>query len=143
MDVANGTLVVSVAKVFQCLSQVADILQNIHSRGLVHNDVKPANITIEVDKDNKVKVTLVDLGLMTAVGERSAEGVSPSDYRRIEKRRRLYCTHMAPEFCYGLPVDTSSDVFSLGVTMFYMMRKLDVTSAALQEVIQGATAELP
>ena len=84
MDVANGTLVVSVAKVFQCLSQVADILQNIHTRGLVHNDVKPANITIEVDKDNKVKVTLVDLGLMTAVGERSDTGVSPSDYSLME-----------------------------------------------------------
>lgn len=75
-DVARGRtegLVVSVAQVFQGLYQLADILQDIHLHGLVHNDIKPDNVMIEVDEEDQVKVTLLDLGLMTAVGEQPYE----------------------------------------------------------------------
>ena len=71
-DVAKGRtegLEISVGQVFQGLALLVDILRDIHAYALVHNDVKPDNVIIEVDEDGLVKVTLLDFGFMTAVGE--------------------------------------------------------------------------
>ena len=75
-DVALGRaegLEVSTVQVFQGLALLMDILQDIHSHGLVHNDIKPDNVIIELDEDGQVKVTLLDLGCMSAVGEKPYE----------------------------------------------------------------------
>jgi len=42
---------------------VIDALQLIHSAGYTHNDIKPANIMLDInDQEDKLKVTLIDFG---------------------------------------------------------------------------------
>jgi serine/threonine protein kinase len=87
--------------------QVADALGYAHEEGVVHQDIKPANILIE----NRMRRPLVaDFGIARAFGgDYKSEGLvvgSP-----------LY---MAPEQAMGKVTDGRADIYSLGVMLFEM-----------------------
>jgi serine/threonine-protein kinase len=83
-------------------------LHYAHERGLVHRDVKPANIMIS--NEGQVKVT--DLGIARAV---NAETVTQT--------AAVFGTaaYIAPEQAQGLDVDARTDVYSLGVVVYEML----------------------
>src|SRR4051794_3097256 len=86
------------------LAQVAAALDAAHERGLVHRDVKPANILLEGDH-----AWLSDFGAgkdLAAPGEtRTGAWIGTVDY-------------VAPELLDGAPATPRSDVYSLGCVMF-------------------------
>jgi eukaryotic-like serine/threonine-protein kinase len=91
------------------VGQVADALQDAHDQGLVHLDIKPANILLgRVDWP-----LLADFGITRAVGR---EGTGHGGERMAGTP--LY---MSPEQCRGGPVDGSSDQYSLAVTAFELL----------------------
>ncbi len=55
---------------FTVLHQLASGLAYIHSKDLVHRDVKPENVLIHVDSDDKVTMKWADFGLSKPVNER-------------------------------------------------------------------------
>jgi serine/threonine-protein kinase len=91
--------------------QVAQALQQAHRRGLIHRDVKPANIVLTADGIAK----LADLGMARdtsdqalAMGEMGMAIGTP-----------LY---MAPEQIEGrVNVDSRADIYSLGATFYHMV----------------------
>jgi mono/diheme cytochrome c family protein len=85
--------------------QTASGLAAAHARGLVHRDVKPANILLE----DGVKVKLTDFGLARAVddGSISQSGVIAGTPQ-----------YMAPEQARGEAVDHRADLFSLGSLLY-------------------------
>jgi serine/threonine protein kinase len=92
--------------------QVCRALAYMHDRGLVHRDVKPANILIADDGE----VKLIDFGLT----QRSAS----SRWRRLWRRQKMVqgtISYMSPEQVRGERVDFRSDIYSLGVTFFEMV----------------------
>ena len=89
--------------------QVADALDSAHGRGLVHRDVKPANILLSQHGGNE-HAYLTDFGLTkreaTASGlTASGEWVGTLDY-------------VAPEQLRGGEVDGRADVYSLGCVLY-------------------------
>jgi serine/threonine-protein kinase PknK len=85
----------------EILARAADQLTVLHRAGLLHGDVKPANIIVEPEGS----VVFVDLGLAAPwrEGGALAEGLTPR--------------YAAPELFEGKPITVRAEVFALGVVL--------------------------
>jgi formylglycine-generating enzyme required for sulfatase activity/pimeloyl-ACP methyl ester carboxylesterase/predicted Ser/Thr protein kinase len=116
----------SVADVVRTGSQIASALGAAHSAGIVHRDVKPANVI--VGAEGRVKV--LDFGLAKLVERERGGGGATSDSTAtaasvVERTRQGVIlgtvAYMSPEQAEGRPVDARSDVFSLGAVLYEML----------------------
>jgi hypothetical protein len=88
--------------------QVAEALRYTHSRGVIHRDVKPPNILL----DRHGRARLTDFGIANIQAEddlAEASGFLGTPH------------YMPPEQCEGRPVSGSSDLYSLGITLYQMI----------------------
>jgi hypothetical protein len=98
------------ARAADIAAQVADALAAAHARGLVHRDVKPSNVLVQLD--GRVKVT--DFGIAKAA-DQGAEDLTRAGNVMGTAR------YLAPEQLEGHPVDERADVYSLGLVLYEML----------------------
>jgi len=113
--------------------QVAKGLAAAHSQGLVHRDVKPANVLLAKGTERAI---ITDFGLARAADDASLTRIG-----------WLAGTphYMSPEQARGEPVDQRSDLFSLGSLLFAMLAgRPPVTNEFGSETIQQiASGKVP
>lgn len=84
-------------------SEIVDSVSYLHSRGVVHRDLKLENIMIDAND----RIRLIDFGLATE-----------------DTRERSICgstSYFAPEMVVGREYDSSVDIWSLGVVLYTML----------------------
>jgi len=101
----------------QCLDifrQVAEGLSYAHRKGIIHRDVKPANIIVLKEDNDKggFQAKVVDFGL--------AKVINPVAGQAITAKGQVFGSphYMSPEQCQGQAVDHRSDIYSLGCALF-------------------------
>jgi len=114
-QIERGPLDVGQALVI--VRQVLTGLAKAHEAGIVHRDIKPENIMLTEEGG----VKLLDFGLAKFMDEEAERG--EVDLKLTEHGRLLGSPgYMSPEQANGSPVDARSDIFSLGIVLYEMLR---------------------
>jgi serine/threonine protein kinase, bacterial len=99
-------------QVLEIISAVADALDYAHSRGLLHRDVKPANILL-TDTSPRRRILLADFGIARELGE-----ISGLTATNMLVGTTAYC---APEQLQGSNLDGRADQYALACTAFNLL----------------------
>jgi tRNA A-37 threonylcarbamoyl transferase component Bud32 len=123
--VREGAL--AVRRSARLLDQVAGALDEAHRLGLVHRDVKPANVLV-TERNGLEHTYLTDFGVAKRLETRSDLTRAGVVLGTVD--------YMAPEQITGAGVDARTDVYALGCTFFHMLTgrvpfERDNTAAAM------------
>jgi len=101
------------AEVFEIVTAVADALDYAHLRGLLHRDVKPANILLTEADPRARRILLADFGIAREIGD-----ISGLTATNMVVGTTAYS---APEQLMGSDIDGRADQYALGCTAFQLL----------------------
>jgi hypothetical protein len=90
------------------VAEIADALVAAHAAGIVHRDVKPANVLLSTDG----RVLVADFGIAKAIDELELTGAGTT---------LGTAKYLAPEQVEGKPVDGRTDVYAAGVILYELL----------------------
>ena len=133
--------VLTVREVVSVMTQVLIALEAVHSAGMVHGDLKPANVFLSHDGTEESFVRLIDFGIAYSLDPASnlRRGRNGTDLRTICGTPE----YMAPELAECLPdVDARADVYGVGVMLYELLAgvlpfEAEHSGATLFKVMDG------
>src|SRR5207253_10163427 len=136
----DGPMPLAVA--LDVIEQAARALAAADACGVVHRDIKPSNIMLESDSSGALRVKLIDYGVAKVMGLQTQSGSEQTHAGFIGTP-----AFASPEQFAGagqMPVDTRSDIYSLGVTLWYLLTgRTPFFGRTMEEIHARQTAELP
>ena len=102
-------------KIIEFAIQIADALEEAHSKGIIHRDIKAQNIMIT----HRDQVKVLDFGLAKVKQE---EGAGPSSKIYTQTQSGMVMgtpDYMSPEQARGQTLDLRTDIFSVGVVLYF------------------------
>lgn len=121
-----------VARALEWLRQVASALDAAHAQGVVHRDVKPANLLL----DESERVLVSDFGIASAAG---------LDTLTLPGTVLGTAGYLAPEQARGGPATPATDVYALGVVAFELLtgRRPYASDSQVAEALAHIQGEIP
>lgn len=136
----------SVSDTLEIAIQIAGALGEAHEHGILHRDIKPQNVVINLQGQVKV----LDFGLAKRLelqpsADGQAAGDSCFDSLLTEENAVLGTPlYMSPEQVRGEPLDCSSDLFSLGVLLFECLtHRQPFAGSSLAEIFANILCHTP
>jgi len=115
------------AQAWEIVQQAAYGLQEAARQGIVHRDIKPSNLMLADDGT----VKLLDFGISKLLSEQQATTITLETIVPLPDDRPISLTrtgallgtpqYMSPEQTRGEPLDARSDIYSLGLTLYYLL----------------------
>jgi tRNA A-37 threonylcarbamoyl transferase component Bud32 len=107
----------SPATVLRVTLQVAQALEAAQALRLIHRDIKPANIMAIANRAGTIDIKLIDFGLAKGAGAESL------DASRVTRTQDFVGSpaFASPEQCETKKLDIRSDIYSLGVSIWYLL----------------------
>jgi serine/threonine protein kinase/Tfp pilus assembly protein PilF len=110
--------------------------------GVVHRDIKPSNLMLESDASETLIVKLIDYGVAKVMGPQGEPGAEQTQAGFIGTP-----AFASPEQFDGAGqsrIDTRSDIYSLGVTLWYLLTsRTPFVGRTMEEIRARQTSELP
>lgn len=127
--------------------QILEGVAYLHTNGILHCDIKAANILVDKAKDGKAVLKLTDFGCSRKLQASLLDGSSSA-----RRARSLTCTpyFVAPEVILGRAYSRASDIYSFGCTLIEMAtghpplsQQYPDPSQALYHIHQGGAVDVP
>ena len=125
---------------------VCHAIQHAHTKGVIHRDIKPGNVLVELYDDRPV-AKVIDFGVAKAVGQQLTDKTIYTGFGALVGTP----AYMAPEQATfnALDVDTRADVYALGVLLYELLAGSPpfeperLKRAALDEMLRVVREEDP
>jgi serine/threonine protein kinase/tetratricopeptide (TPR) repeat protein len=129
----------SPANALRVVLQIAQALEAAQVHHLIHRDIKPANLMATINRTGSLDIKLIDFGL--------AKGISGKnlDLTRISRSQDFIGSpaFASPEQCEMGELDTRSDIYSLGVTLWYLLSGKRPFSGTVGQVLVAHVIKPP
>src|SRR6059036_3122916 len=136
----DGPLPLAVA--LKIIEQATLALAAAEVCGVVHRDIKPSNLMLESDASGTLMVKLIDYGVAKVMGPQAEAGAEQTQAGFIGTP-----AFASPEQFAGAGqsrIDTRSDIYSLGVTLWYLLSgRTPFVGRTMEEIRARQTSELP
>src|SRR6266508_797626 len=136
----DGPMPLAIA--LEVIEQAARALAVAEACGVVHRDIKPSNIMLESDVNGAPTVKLIDYGVAKVMGPQAEPGIEQTQAGFIGTPAFASPGQFAG--VQQLPIDTRSDIYSLGVTLWYLLTgRTPFVGRTMEEIRARQTDELP
>ncbi len=130
------------ALALQVVEQAARALAVAEVCGVVHRDIKPSNLMLESDASEALRLKVIDFGVAKVMGPQAEPGAEQTQAGFLGTP-----AFASPEQFGGagqLRIDTRSDIYSLGVTLWYLLSgRTPFVGRTMEEIRARQTSELP
>ncbi|HTG53104.1 MAG TPA: serine/threonine-protein kinase, partial [Candidatus Tectomicrobia bacterium] len=130
------------ALALEVIEQAARALVAAEACGVVHRDIKPSNVMLESDPSDALRVKLIDYGVAKVMGPQADHGAEQTHAGFLGTP-----AFASPEQFAGaeqVSIDTRSDIYSLGVTLWYLLTgRTPFVGRTVEEIRVRQTDELP